>query len=68
MDGVVPAGQGVLWPLGGGVLLRVWACLDLCMGGGDGPNPGHGPRGWPAALDSLGKAEHGQSEVVARPP
>ena len=34
----------------GGVLPRVWACLDLCVGGGDGLNPGHGPRGWPAAL------------------
>ena len=34
----------------GGVLPRVWACLDLCVGGGDGPNPGHGPRGWLAAL------------------
>ena len=53
---------------GGGLLPRVWACLDLCVGGGDGPNPGHGPRGWPAALDPLGQAEHGQSQVVARFP
>ena len=30
---------------GGGVLQRVGACLDLRVGGGDGPNPGHGPRG-----------------------
>ena len=40
--------------LGGGVGSCVRACLDLCVGGGDGPNPGHGPRGWPAALDSVG--------------
>ena len=64
MDGVPSAGEGVLWS-GGGVLPRVWACLDLCVGGGDGPNPGHGSRGWPAALDPLGQAEHGQSQVVA---
>ena len=63
----VPAGEGVLWP-GWGVLPRVWACLDLCVGRGDGPNPGYGPCGWPAALDSLGQAEHGQSQVVAHPP
>ena len=35
------------------------------MGGGDGPNPGHGPRGWLAALDPFGQAEHGQSQVIA---
>ena len=74
-----PARQRTLWMawypqvreccgLGGGVLPCVWACLDLCVGGGDGPNPGHGPRGWPAALDPLGQAEHGQSQVEARPP
>ena len=40
--------------LGGGVWSCVRACLDLCVGGGDGPNPGHGPRGWPAALDPVG--------------
>ena len=62
MDGVVPGGEGVLWS-GEGVLPRVRACLDLCVDGEDGPNPGHG---WPAALDSLGQAEHGQSQVVAR--
>ena len=54
--------------LGGGV----WSCdrarLDLCVAGGDGPNPGHGPRGWPAALDPVGQAEHGQSQVVAHLP
>ena len=65
MDGVVPAGEGLLRSEGG-----VWSCvrarLDLCVGGGDGPNPGHGPRGWPAALDPVGQAEHGQSQVVAR--
>ena len=38
------------------------------MGGGDDSNPGHGVRGWPAALDPLGLAAHGQSQVVARPP
>ena len=54
--------------LRGGVLLRVRAWLDLCVGVGDGQNPGHNPRGWPAALDPLGQAEHGQSKVVARPP
>ena len=54
--------------LGGGVLPRVWACLDLCVGGGDGQNQGQDPRGWPAALDPLGQAEHGQSQVVASPP
>ena len=53
--------------LGGGVLLRVWACLNLRVGAADVPNPGHGPRGWPAALDPLGQAEHGQSQVVGRP-
>ena len=35
MDGVVPAGEGVLWS-GGGVFPRVRACLDLCVGGSDG--------------------------------
>ena len=54
--------------LGVGVWPRVQARLDLCVGGGDGPNPGHGPRGWPAALDPVGQAEHGQSQVVARLP
>ena len=54
--------------LGGGVFPRVWACLDLCVGGGDRSNPGHGSRGRPAALDPLGQAEHGQSQVVARLP
>ena len=54
--------------LGGGVWPRVRACLDLCMGGGGGSNPGRGPRGWPAALDRLGQAEHGQFQVVARLP
>ena len=54
--------------LGGGVWSRVRARLDLCVGGGDGPNPRHGPRGWPAALDPVGQAEHGQSQVVARLP
>ena len=44
--------------LGGGVWFYV--------GGGDGPNPGHGPRGWPASLDPVGQAEHDQSQVVAR--
>ena len=53
---------------GGGVWPRVRARLDLCSGGGDGPNLGHGPRGWPAALDPVGQAEHGQSQVVARLP
>ena len=55
------------WGLGG-VLLGVWACLDLCVGVGDGPNPGHGRRGWPAALNPFGPAEHGQCQVVARLP
>ena len=67
MEGLVPAGEEVLWS-GVGVLPRVWACLDLCVIDGDGPNPGHGPRGWPAALDPVGQAEHGQSQVVARFP
>ena len=67
MDGVVPAGEGVLWSRGG-VLPRVRPCLDLCVGGGDGLIPGHGPRGWPAALDPFGQAEHGQFQVVARLP
>ena len=53
---------------GGGVWPRVRARLDLCVGGGDGSNPGHGPHGWPAALDAVGQAEHGQSQVVARLP
>ena len=67
MDGVVPAGDGLLRS-GGGVRPRVRARLDLCAGGGDGPNPGHGLRGWPAALDPVGQAEHAQSQVVARLP
>ena len=54
--------------LGKGVFPRVWACLDLCVGGGDGPSQGHRSRGWAAALDPLGQAEHGQSQVVARLP
>ena len=54
--------------LAGGVLPCVGARLDLCVGGGDGPDPGHGPCGRPAALDPLGQAAHGQSQVVARPP
>ena len=54
--------------VGGGVWPRVRARLHLCVGGGDGPNPGHGPRGWPVALDPVGQAEHGQSQVVARLP
>ena len=44
--------------LGRGVWPRVWARLDLCVGGGDGPNPGV----------PVGQAEHGQSQVVARLP
>ena len=64
---MVPAGEGVLWP-GGGVLPCVGARLDLCVGGGDEAVPGHGPCGRPAALDPLGQAEHGQSQVVARSP
>ena len=54
--------------LGGGVHLRLRACLDLCVGGGGGLDPGHGPCGRPAALDPLGQAKHGQSQVVARLP
>ena len=54
--------------LGGGVWPHVRARLDLCVGGGDGPNAGHGPRGSPPALDPVGQAEHGQSQVVARLP
>ena len=65
VDGVVPAGEGALWP-GGGVLPCVGARLHLCVGSGDGPDPGHGPCGRPAALDPLGQAEHDQSQVVAR--
>ena len=52
----------------GGVWLRVRPRLDLCVGGGDGPNPGHGPCGWPAALHPVGQAEHRHSHVVARLP
>ena len=63
--GLRPTRRRILWMawylqvreccgLGGRVLPRVWTCLDLSVGGGDGPNPGHGPRGWPAALDPLG--------------
>ena len=66
MDGVVPAAEG-LGGLGGGLAVCP-ARLDLYVGGGDGPNPGHGPLGWRAALDPVGKAEHGQSQVVARLP
>ena len=67
MDGVVPAGEGLLQSAGG-VWPRVLARPDLSVGGGDCPNPGDGPRGWPAALDPVGQAEHGQSQVVARLP
>ena len=63
--GLRPARSRTLWMvwypqvrdccgLGGGVWSCVPARLDLCVGGGDGPNPGHGPRGWPAALDPVG--------------
>ena len=49
MDGVVPAGQGLLWS-GGGVWPRVRARLDLCLGGGmaqiQGPVPVGGQRRW----------------------
>ena len=54
--------------LGAGVSSCVWACLEFCVGGGNGPDPGRGPSGRPAALDSLGQAEHGQYQVVARSP
>ena len=43
----------------GGVLPCVWACLDLFVGGWDGSDPGHGPRGRPAALDQSSQGEHG---------
>ena len=65
MDGVVPAGEGLLRSEGG-VWPLVRARLDLWVGREDGPNPGHGPRAWPAALDPVGQAEHSQSQVVAR--
>ena len=46
MDGVVPAGEGVLRSRGGGgVWPRVRARLDLCVGGEDGPYSG-GQRRW----------------------
>ena len=54
--------------LGGGYGRVSETASILCLGGGDGPNPGHGPRGWPAALDPVGQAEHGQSKPVARLP
>ena len=69
--GLGPTRLKTLWmawhPLrsGGGVWPRVRARLALCVGGGDGSNRGHGPCGWPAALDPVGQAEHGQSKVVA---
>ena len=52
----------------GGVLPCVEACLNLCVGGGDGPDPGHGPCGRPAALGALGQAEHRHSQVVVPSP
>ena len=67
MDGVISTCEGVLRP-GVGVCPRVWAWFDLCVGIGDGPDPGHGPRGRPRTLHPLGQAEHGQSQVVAHPP
>ena len=67
MDSVVSAGEGVLWPRGG-VRPRVGACRYLCVGGGDGPDRRHGLCGRPAALDPLGQANHGQFQVLARPP
>ena len=66
LDGVVPAGEGLLWPAGQ-VLPFVRACLDLRMGGKDGTDPGLGPCGRPAPLYPLGQAEHGQPQVVACP-
>ena len=45
--------------LGGGVLPCVGDRLDLCVGGGDGPDLGHDTVRRPAALDPLGQAEHG---------
>ena len=60
VDGVVPAGEGVLWP-GGGV-------PSVCWGGRHGPDPGLCSCGRPASLDPVGQAEHGQSQVVACPP
>ena len=44
MDGMVPAGEGLLRS-GGRVSSCVRARLDLCVGGGDGPDPGHGSVG-----------------------
>ena len=57
MDGVVPAGEGVLWPGGGGPSACTGPPRLMCW-----------RWGWPAALDPLGQAEHGQSQGVARTP
>ena len=44
-----------------GVLPCVGACLDLCVGGGDGPDPTPGSCAWPAPPDPLGQAGHGRT-------
>ena len=67
VDAVVPAGEGLLRPRGG-VLPCVGAFLDLCVGGGDGPDPGLGPCGRLAPLDPLEQADNGQHQAVACPP
>ena len=77
--GLIPTRLRTLWMawypqvrdccgLEGGVWPRVRARLNLSVGGGDGPNPGHSLRWWPAVLDPVGQAEDGQSQLVARLP
>ena len=53
MDGVVAAGEALLRP-GGFVVPCVGACFDLCVGGGDGLDPGRLTRGRPAPPDPFG--------------
>ena len=43
----------------GGCPSVCWDRLALCVVGGDGPDPGLGPCGRPAAFDTLGQTEHG---------
>ena len=67
VNGVVAAGEGVLWPGGWGpsVCRGLPQLVFWCR---DGSDPGLGSCGQPVSLDPLGEAEHGQSKVVACPP
>ena len=68
MVGVVSAGEGVLWPLGGGGSFRVSGPASICvwavgMAQIQGRVPVDGQQRW-----IHWARQHGQSQVVARPP